>query len=166
MSNVIRSLMFLRRIIHVSVHFRKSCQLFQIRSQTRPEMSRKNSLPEWSRVFSTCLLDDILRYEIRPNTTLANQPFSVKVSTTLTMVMFAVGLINSVLFWMTFQSKDSRTVGCGIYLLTSSITSFLTVIMFTIKFWFFILTQMNVFVSRSVLRGGCISIDPLLKHML
>jgi hypothetical protein len=38
--------------------------------------------------------------------------------------------------------------------------------MFTIKFWFFILTQMNVFVSRSVLRGGCISIDPLLKHML
>jgi hypothetical protein len=150
----------------VSVHFRKSCQLFQIRSQTRPDMSRKNSLPEWSRVFSTCLLDDILRYEIRPNTTLANRPLSVKMSTTPTMVMFAVGLINSVLSLMTFQSKDSRTVGCGIYLLTSSITSLLTITMFTIKFWFLILTQINVFVSRSVLRGGCILIDPLLKYML
>jgi hypothetical protein len=148
------------------VHFRKSCQLFQIRSQTRPDMSRKNSLPEWSRVFSTCLLDDILRYEIRPNTTLANRPLSVKMSTTPTMVMFAVGLINSVLSLMTFQSKDSRTVGCGIYLLTSSITSLLTITMFTIKFWFLILTQINVFVSRSVLRGGCILIDPLLKYML
>ncbi len=150
----------------MSVHFRKSCQLFQIRSQTRPDMSRKNSLPEWSRVFSTCLLDDILRYEIRPNTTLANRPLSVKMSTTPTMVMFAVGLINSVLSLMTFQSKDSRTVGCGIYLLTSSITSLLTITMFTIKFWFLILTQINVFVSRSVLRGGCILIDPLLKYML
>jgi hypothetical protein len=111
-------------------------------------------------------LDDILRYQIRPNATLADQSLSIKVSAALTMIMFAAGLINSVLSLMTFQSRDSRKVGCGMYLLASSITSLLTVTMFTIKFWFVILTQMNVYVSHSVLRGGCISIEPLLKLML
>jgi hypothetical protein len=108
----------------------------------------------------------MLRYQIRPNATLANQPVSVKASAALTMIMFAVGLINSVLSLITFQSRDSRKVGCSMYLLASSITSLLTIIMFTIKFWFLILTQINVFVSRSVLRGGCVSIEPLLKLML
>jgi hypothetical protein len=35
--------------------------------------------------------------------------------------------------------------------------------MFTVKFWFVILTQMNKTVHLSVLRGGCVSIEPILK---
>jgi hypothetical protein len=35
--------------------------------------------------------------------------------------------------------------------------------MFTVKFWLVVLTQMNISTSLSVLRGGCISIEPILK---
>jgi hypothetical protein len=111
-------------------------------------------------------LDDILRYEIRPNVTIYAQTNIVKWSSALTMVMFVAGLIDSVLGILTFRTKPSREVGCGLYLMASSITSLLTMSIFTIKFWFLILTQINPSVSRSVLRGGCLSLEFILKVCL
>ncbi|CAF1457981.1 unnamed protein product, partial [Adineta steineri] len=111
-------------------------------------------------------LDDILRDELQPNTLLKNQSFSIKFSAGLTIIMFIAGLINSVLSFTTFQHKDSQQVGCGMYLLTSSITSLLAISMFIIKFWFVVLTHINVSTSLSVLRGGCASIEPILKLFL
>ncbi|CAF3958010.1 unnamed protein product [Adineta steineri] len=111
-------------------------------------------------------LDDILRDELKPNTVLNNQSFSIKLSAGLTIIMFVTGLINSILSFITFQNKDSQQVGCGMYLLVSSITSLLAISMFIIKFWFVVLTHINVFTSLSVLRGGCASIEPLLKLFL
>ncbi|CAF4157840.1 unnamed protein product, partial [Adineta steineri] len=107
-------------------------------------------------------LDDILRYEINQSMTLKNQPLLIKISIALTIIMFILGLINSILSFLTFQNENLRKVGCGIYLLASSITSLLTISMFTINFWFILLTQINL----SVHRGGCISIEPLLKLFL
>ncbi|CAF4050578.1 unnamed protein product, partial [Adineta steineri] len=72
-------------------------------------------------------LDDILRDELQPSALLNNQSFSVKLSAGLTIIMFISGLINSILSFITFQSKDSQQVRCGMYLLTSSITSLLTI---------------------------------------
>jgi hypothetical protein len=77
--------------------------------------------------------------------------------------MFISGSINSVLSLLTFKNKELRKVGCGMYLLASSITSLITISIFTVKFWFVLLTQMNVSTSLSVLRGGCVSIEPVLK---
>ncbi|CAF4143130.1 unnamed protein product, partial [Adineta steineri] len=111
-------------------------------------------------------LDDILRDELQPNTVLNNQSFSIKLSAGLTIIMFVAGLINSILSFITFQSKDAQQVGCGMYLLASSITSLLAISMFIIKFWFVVLTQINVSTSLSVLRGGCASIEPILKLFL
>ncbi|CAF1136684.1 unnamed protein product [Adineta steineri] len=111
-------------------------------------------------------LDDILRNELKPNTVLNNQSFSIKLSAALTIIMFVAGLINSILSFITFQNKDSQQVGCGMYLLVSSITSLLAISMFIIKFWFVVLTHINVSTSLSVLRGGCASIEPILKLFL
>ncbi|CAF0960419.1 unnamed protein product [Adineta steineri] len=111
-------------------------------------------------------LDDILRDELQPNTVLNNQSFSIKLSAGLTIIMFVAGLINSILSFITFQHKDSQQVGCGMYLLASSITSLLAISMFIIKFWFVVLTHINVSTSLSVLRGGCASIEPILKLFL
>ena len=111
-------------------------------------------------------LDDILRYEIRSNVSINNQTVLIKWSLTLTMIMFTVSLINSILSILTFSTKQSRDVGCGLYLLASSITSLLTMIMFTIKFWFLILTQINPLISYSIHRGGCKSIEFILKICL
>ncbi|CAF3936588.1 unnamed protein product [Adineta steineri] len=111
-------------------------------------------------------LDDILRDELQSNTVLNNQSFSIQISAGITIIMFIAGLINSVLSFITFQHKDSQKVGCGMYLLTSSITSLLTISMLIIKFWFVVLTYINVSTNLSVLRGGCASIEPILKLFL
>jgi hypothetical protein len=80
--------------------------------------------------------------------------------------MFVGGLVNSILCLITFQNKECQKTGCGIYLLASSVTSFLAISMFTIKFWFVVLSQINVSTSLSTLRGGCVSIEVILKFSL
>ncbi|CAF3984770.1 unnamed protein product [Rotaria sp. Silwood1] len=72
-------------------------------------------------------LDDILCYEIEPYTTMNDQTNLIKWSSAVTIIIFVAGLINSGLSILAFRTKSSREVGCGIYLLASPVTSFLTV---------------------------------------
>ncbi|CAF1251685.1 unnamed protein product [Adineta ricciae] len=81
-------------------------------------------------------LDDILRLEVNRNMAMHDQSFLIKISGALTVLMFIAGVLNSACSVLTFQNPKSRTVGCGLYLLASSLTSILTIIMFTIKFCF------------------------------
>lgn len=108
-------------------------------------------------------LDDLLRNEIERNQTIRNQSILIRMSITLIMIMFIAGLINSILSFLTFRNDKLRKVGCGIYLLSSSVTSLLTISMLTIKFWFVILTLMNEIVNVNLLRYGCICIESFLK---
>ncbi|CAF1251562.1 unnamed protein product [Adineta ricciae] len=108
-------------------------------------------------------LDDILRLEVNRNMAMHDQSFLIKISGALTVLVFIAGFLNSACSVLTFQNPKSRTVGCGLYLLASSLTSIFTIIMFTIKFWFVVVTQMNTSVPQSALRGGCKSIKTLLK---
>ncbi|UJR19290.1 hypothetical protein I4U23_022419 [Adineta vaga] len=108
-------------------------------------------------------LDDILFNEINRNMTISNQPVSIKMSATITIIMFVAGLINSICSLLTFKNKSVRNVGCGMYLFASSITSLLTISIFTVKFWFVVITQMNVSTRLSILRGGCKLIETFLK---
>ena len=111
-------------------------------------------------------LDDILRYEVKQNTTLLDHSSLVRVNAALTMIMFVAGVINSALSLITFYNSKAREVGSGVYLLASSVASFVTMCMFTIKFWFFVLIQTNVSTSRSVLYASCVIIEPGLKLAL
>ncbi|UJR19214.1 hypothetical protein I4U23_022344 [Adineta vaga] len=111
-------------------------------------------------------LDDILRYEIQPNINLFNQPNFVKYCAILIIIMFLTGLINSTLTVLTFRMENSREVGCGLYLLASSVTSFLTVFMLSLKFCFLLFTQMNPTVNNSLVYGGCRSLEFILKVCL
>ncbi|CAF1409983.1 unnamed protein product [Adineta steineri] len=111
-------------------------------------------------------LDDIFRYDIRPNVTMHKQPSIIKWSAAVTMILLVVGLINSLLSILTFYVKESREVGCGLYLFASSITSLLTISMLTFKFWFLIITQINPLTNVSTLRGGCQSLEFLIKVCL
>ncbi|CAF1121715.1 unnamed protein product [Adineta ricciae] len=108
-------------------------------------------------------LDDLFRYEIRSDMHMSSQSQIVKFSIFLTLVLFLTGLVNSMLSLATFLRCDTRAVGCGIYILTLSITSLLTVAILMLKFWFVLLTQMNVATNYTVLRYGCLLIEPLLR---
>ena len=56
-------------------------------------------------------LDDILRYEMKENTTLIEPSSLVKVSAALTKNLFVAGLINTVLSFLTFHNSHTRQSG-------------------------------------------------------
>ncbi|CAF1562058.1 unnamed protein product, partial [Adineta steineri] len=111
-------------------------------------------------------LDDLLRYEIRPNSTLNDQSLVVKLSAIFVMIIFLISLINGFLSYLVFHNRDSRKVGSGIYLRLSSIISILIVTMLIIKFWFVTYTYMNPLINRNILRAGCLVFEPLLRLFL
>ena len=87
-------------------------------------------------------------------------------SASLSIIMFIAGLVNSVFSFITFQNKQLRNVGYGVYLLASSVTSLITISLFTVKFWFFLLSHMASSMNVSIMLGGCKSIEPSLKLFL
>ncbi|CAF1107158.1 unnamed protein product [Rotaria sordida] len=114
-------------------------------------------------------LDEILGYEFKNNTILTKQSFRIKVSAIVTMLIFVIGVINGILSIITFSRKNTREVGCGIYLLASSITSLSTMILFTLKFWFLFLSHQDLFSQygqKVILNINCICIESLLKIIL
>ncbi|CAF3921450.1 unnamed protein product [Rotaria sp. Silwood2] len=108
-------------------------------------------------------LDGILGYRILPHINIIQQPPIVQMSMVLTMIMTITGLINGILSVITFKNKESRHIGCGFYLLGSSITTLFTMTMFALKFWILIVAQISYNMNRSFLYFQCISIDFLLR---
>ncbi|CAF4011362.1 unnamed protein product [Rotaria magnacalcarata] len=111
-------------------------------------------------------LDAILSYHIIPNLSIIHQPNIVKISSTLNIIFLIAGFINFILTMITFKNKAIRQVGCGIYLLGLSMTTLLTMILFGLKFWIFVLSQMALTSNRSFIKIQCISIDFLLQLCL
>jgi len=111
-------------------------------------------------------INEILRNKIQSNISFRKQSVLIQTAAGLTMIMFVIGFINGIFSLITFRNKELRKVGCGIYLLASSITSLLTITMFTIKFWFVILIQLHSIVRSSILRTDCVFIGPVLKVSL
>ncbi|CAF0964040.1 unnamed protein product [Rotaria sp. Silwood1] len=111
-------------------------------------------------------LDEILGYEFKNNLMLSEQSFQVKLSAIVTMLICVIGIINSILSIITFLRKKTRDVGCGIYLLASSITSLSTMILFTLKFWFLFLSRQDILGQNTILYANCMVIEPILKIAL
>jgi hypothetical protein len=108
-------------------------------------------------------LDAILGYHILPNGTLNDQPIIIKISFALTIICMVIGLLDSIFSVMTFKNKVVREVGCGLYLLCSSITTLLIMIIFGLKFFILLFAQMTIISNRSFLSMQCHSIDFLLR---
>ena len=108
-------------------------------------------------------LDAILGYHIQPDLKITQQPLIVQISVALAIIYILIGLINGTLALITFQSKASRNVGCGYYLLATSITTLLITGMFGLKFWLLLLTHIRVINSRLFLPIQCHSVDYLLR---
>ncbi|CAF4897202.1 unnamed protein product [Rotaria sp. Silwood1] len=111
-------------------------------------------------------LDDILGYSIWPNFPFSKQPIIVKLCTSGTILMFTIGIINAILSTVTFQTKGSLQIGCGLYLLASSITSFLTMTLFIAKFVLLLLSQMSIITNYTLLKSNCVCLDILMKSFL
>jgi hypothetical protein len=111
-------------------------------------------------------LDEILGYEFKRNKILSEQPIRVIIGATITIVIFIIGLINSILSIITFSREKSHETGCGIYLLASSITSLLTMILFLMKFWFLFYSHQDHQNKKKIIEGNCFAIELILKALL
>lgn len=118
-----------------------------------------------SSLFSLSL-DAILGYHIQPHIDMIHQPSIVQFSLALTIIMSVGGLINGLVSLLTFKNKASRELGCGLYLLGSSITTIFSMIMFALKFLILMFTQIMAITNRSFLHSQCLSIDFLLRFSL
>jgi hypothetical protein len=111
-------------------------------------------------------LDEILGYEFKRNTILSKQPTTVQVAATITLMLFVIGLINSILSIIIFSRTKSKEIGAGIYLLASSVTSLLTSIALVFKFWFLFHSHQDSKDLKNILKGNCFGIEPTLKLFL
>ncbi|CAF4347898.1 unnamed protein product, partial [Rotaria socialis] len=111
-------------------------------------------------------LDPILGYHIKPNISLGRQPFIVKFSIIITTTMLISELIMGSWSVAIFRLKKSRKVGCGYYLLVSSINSMIMILLLTYKFWQLVLSQMSYITHRSILLANCVSTEVILKSCL
>jgi len=107
-------------------------------------------------------LDGIIGPYIQPNVSFSKQSPIVITTLILIILMVIIGFINGVLCLLTFRSKDTRKVGCGYYLLGSTITTLLTSTMLILKCSIFLSTQMGLIANRSFVRIQCYSFDYLL----
>ena len=111
-------------------------------------------------------LDAILGYQIIPIGSLTDQPSIVKFSFALTIIFLVMGLLDGIVCLITFKNKSVRVVGCGLYLLSSSMTTLLTTIMFELKFLILGFAQMTIISNRSFLQIQCVSLDFILRVCL
>jgi hypothetical protein len=111
-------------------------------------------------------LDNILGYHISPDKNLTTQLFVIKFSIILIGIMFVIGIINGLFATLVFVSKETQKVGCGLYLLVTSLLSILIIIMLALKFIFLLLAQMTYITNTTVLRIQCVSIDFILQTCL
>jgi hypothetical protein len=111
-------------------------------------------------------LDAIIGYHILPEVNIVLQPAIVKFTLALTIIFMVTGLINGILSIITFKNKSIREVGCGLYLLGSSIATLLTTILFGLKFGILFLAQLTMISNQSFLQIQCISLDFILRVFL
>jgi hypothetical protein len=108
----------------------------------------------------------ILGYQIRQFVSFSQQSLPIKILTAIVTFMLACGLISGILSILTFQTKKVRQVACGYYLLISSYTSIILIIIFSLKFCFLIVFQMGFRTDRNYLSFNCKIMDFFLKIFL
>ncbi|UJR17035.1 hypothetical protein I4U23_003933 [Adineta vaga] len=111
-------------------------------------------------------LDAILAFHIHSNRNIIKQSYIVLISEIFSILIIISGLINGILSLLTFKSGKLREFGCGIYLLFTSVIILLTMIIFTLKFWIFIYSQIGLIQNELFLKFQCIFLDFLLRICL
>ena len=108
-------------------------------------------------------LDAILSDHIRPHVPIRRQSFLIVVALIVTLVMTVIGWSNGILALITFKNKKVREVGCGYYMLGSSLSTLVTMTMFVLKFLFLLGIQMGSVTNRTFQAIQCVSVDFLVR---
>ncbi|CAF0849449.1 unnamed protein product [Didymodactylos carnosus] len=105
-------------------------------------------------------IDSLIGPDIRTNVTTLKQQLSiVKVYLGLSIVLIIIGSILNLLSFMTFCQRKTREVGCGIYLLCSSVINQISLCIYFSKFLY--LLQIQMFNKRNIY--ACVILEYLIR---
>ena len=102
----------------------------------------------------------------KTNVRVHHQPAIVQFSLAFTIIFILLGLINGFLSLITFSNKTILEIGCGIYLLSSSITTLLITITFGLKFFVLFFVQINMISNKKLISIQCYMMDFFLRILL
>ena len=121
------------------------------------------SLCQFSSSLFDISLDSILGSHIQPNRSLSHQSQIIHITLFIIILLILIGFLNFILSFIAFQRKETRQVGCGYYLLVTTMTTLFISIMLLFKFSILLVAQMNLIRNRTFLLIQCVSFDYLLQ---
>jgi hypothetical protein len=108
-------------------------------------------------------LDILLGQIIVTDAPLRAQPITIKVLLGLCLLMLTIGFVSNICSWITFRHKDIRKIGCGYYLLISSIAYQITLCIFMARVIYLIYSQMVIINNKKFLNVSCLLFDFILQ---
>jgi hypothetical protein len=108
-------------------------------------------------------LDSIFGQEIITGASLAQQKLFIKITLALVILIFVTGITSNVCSTLTFFHGDTRSTGCGYYLLILSIASQISLTIFVCRFIYLLISQMTIIPNRQFLSITCVLFDFLLQ---
>jgi hypothetical protein len=105
-------------------------------------------------------LDTLIGLEMRTGKSFVEQSVSIKLSMTAVLCMVIIGFVGNTLSTITFSRKKPLQTGCGWYLLLMSVSNQAVLIVFGLRFVYFLVTQTTVWNNRaqSLLLCQCLEV--------
>ena len=121
------------------------------------------SFCQYSMVQFVLTLDSMLGEMIKVDQSLAQQSLLIKFVLIFIILLCVVGLISNLSAILTFVNPLVRQCGAGWYLLIFSLVSPTTLVMFTVRFCYTLVSQMTIIKNKQVLIFNCTIFDFVLS---
>ncbi|CAF4138518.1 unnamed protein product, partial [Adineta steineri] len=108
-------------------------------------------------------LDPMLGLDILANISLTNQPFLIKLTLIIIILILLVGLLSNGLSLITFMQPKVQEIGCGLYLFCLPIISQLGLFVLAGRFFYFLCTQLYNVDKNSHVLWSCITLEYFLN---
>ncbi|CAF1210266.1 unnamed protein product [Adineta ricciae] len=111
----------------------------------------------------TLSLDIMLGRDIRENTPIKHQPFLIKITFIVLILMFIFGLIFNTLSFITLKQEKVRQIGCGIYLYYLPFIGQFGLLILLGRFIYLLITQIYPIKYRTTTYWSCVSLEYFLN---
>ncbi|UJR18744.1 hypothetical protein I4U23_005650 [Adineta vaga] len=111
----------------------------------------------------TLSLDIMIGRDILENTPIKHQPFLIKITIIVLILMFILGLIFNTLSFLTLKQEKVRQIGCGIYLYYLPFIGQFGLLILLGRFIYLLITQIYPVEYRTVTYWSCVSLEYFLN---
>ena len=108
-------------------------------------------------------LDSMLGQEIITDAPLHQQKIFIKIILALVVLIFVVGMASNICSTLTLYDENIQSCGCGCYLFIFSVASQISLVLFSYRFFYLLISQITIISNRQFLNISCLLLDFLLQ---